>query len=320
MAHQQTSQPSTSTRDATPSRSSPAVHSAIQHRKDIIELLEDEEEENTVTPTPPAKPLKAGGKPRTKDSTNSPSTSSGPQTATSMAFGMFCIFNVVESLNLLGFNTFDKLETLLEVLLVNPAVVVQPLLLKLITFLKRFNDDDMTLVGMEYPNQESQLKFNLEEQSFEQISQIFKPLMNKSVYRDLIFSTGTVQSFLQYVRETPCVGNNRNTADSKNKYVKKIRKYETDSESAGSDIENDFLELFSNGKSKRSSSKTKIVQFLQLSTSDDRRKIETKGEVGRFIVRIEITDTKALKGVEPKNYWKRINKKVIFYCLQRKMH
>lgn len=153
MAHQQASQPSTTTRALTPSRSVTAVHSAIQHRKDIIDLLE--EFENCVTQptaTKKSQPSKVGGKAKTS-SNNSPSTNSGPQTTTSMAFGMFCKFNVVESLTLLGFNTFDKLETILEALIMNPVVVVQPLLWKLITYLKRFNDDVMALVGLEYPNQ-----------------------------------------------------------------------------------------------------------------------------------------------------------------------
>lgn len=159
----------------------------------------------------------------------------------------------------------------------------------------------------------------MEEQSFEQSSQIFEPLTNKTDYRDLTLPTETVQSFLQYVREHPSVGNNRKKMlIVKISMLKKIRKYEMVSESAGSDIKYDFLELLSNGENKRSISKTKIVQFQQLSTSDDRRKMETNGGVGQFVVKIDITDTTDLKGVEPKNFWKKINKTSYFLLPPKK--
>lgn len=80
----------------------------------------------------------------------------------------------------------------------------------------------------------------------------------------------------------------------------------------------EFLDLFTSEKKKKGFNKVKIQQFLTVSTDDEKRKIETSGEEGEYLIKIEVTDTRDLRGVDTGVYWKRVSKKAYFLLAPKK--
>lgn len=84
--------------------------------------------------------------------------------------------------------------------------------------------------------------------------------------------------------------------------------YESESDSE-SDSDK-FDKLFKGNKIKKGP--VKIKQMFQTQKKRMRRKLVTPGEEGRFMVKIELTDTKDLKRCQPNQYWTKVSTKAVF--------
>lgn len=234
-------------------------------------------------------------------STSSTATTTNVNPKPMEVFGMFCLFNIIESLNLLGFKAFDGLELLIEELCKDSTIMSDPLMIKLLTYLKKFLNEVFTTISLACLNQEGVLRFKIEEKTLDDLSDIFKPLMDKKEFTDPIFTSQTVQTFFTHVRRMD------ESSKNKKRKINEDRDLDTNVEH---DFDEDFSDLF--GGERRTNYKVKISQFLQINTSEDRKKIETTGEEGQYLIKIEMTDTKDLKTMDPKNYWKKCAKKAYF--------
>lgn len=83
---------------------------------------------------------------------------------------------------------------------------------------------------------------------------------------------------------------------------------------SGSDSESNDSDKFDQLFRVRSSKKTpiKVKQIFQTQKRRLRRKLSTPGEEGRYMIKIELTDTKDLKKVKPNQYWTQVSAKAVF--------
>lgn len=90
-----------------------------------------------------------------------------------------------------------------------------------------------------------------------------------------------------------------------------------DSDNDNEDSEDEFNKIFDSIKSdsneKKKDKKKKIAQSFTIVANDKQRILTTPGEWGSHLIKIEVTDTRDLKGVPKNDRWKKISQKAIFF-------
>lgn len=90
-----------------------------------------------------------------------------------------------------------------------------------------------------------------------------------------------------------------------------------DSDNNNEDSEDEFNKIFDSIKSdsseKKKDKKKKIAQSLIIAANDKQKILTTPGEWGSHLIKIEVTDTRDLKGVPKSDRWKKISQKAIFF-------
>jgi len=90
-----------------------------------------------------------------------------------------------------------------------------------------------------------------------------------------------------------------------------LSKFSKISNVSDSESDSEYESVFKTVK-KPTTSVQRFRQLFQTQNEKVRRKLVTPGEEGRFMVKIELTDTKDLKKLKPSQYWQKVKTKAVF--------
>lgn len=95
---------------------------------------------------------------------------------------------------------------------------------------------------------------------------------------------------------------------------KNIQNEEEDDEEDNEDDNDDVLKILAKSFSKKGKTNAAAVinQTITFRSDDMLRKCVTPGEIGKYLIKIEITDCKDLKGVPLNRHWTKVGKKAVF--------
>lgn len=87
-----------------------------------------------------------------------------------------------------------------------------------------------------------------------------------------------------------------------------------DEDSDCNDSDDEFSKIFDSitDDSKKKKEKKAISQIIQIVSNDKQKLLTTPGEWGSHLVKIEVTDTRDLKGIPKNDRWKKICQKAVF--------
>ena len=88
----------------------------------------------------------------------------------------------------------------------------------------------------------------------------------------------------------------------------------SDDDTDNMESEDEFSKIFESIKSDKEKEKDtneKIFQIISSVSNDKQKILTTPGEWGSHLIKIEITNTRDLKGVSRDDYWKKISQNVI---------
>lgn len=88
-----------------------------------------------------------------------------------------------------------------------------------------------------------------------------------------------------------------------------------DEDSDNNDSDDEFSKIFdsiTDDSKKKRKEKKAIPQVIQIFSNDKQKILTTPGEWGSHLVKIELTDTRDLKGVPKNDHWKKIGQKAVF--------
>lgn len=86
------------------------------------------------------------------------------------------------------------------------------------------------------------------------------------------------------------------------------------------EVDNEFDEIFKSVKVKKGNSNSTSLyeQSVLFNSHGDKKMLTTPGEKGAYLIKIEITDTKDLKGVEKNDRWQKAAYKAVFLLQSNK--
>jgi hypothetical protein len=276
---------------------------------------------------------------------NTPGTSVQDQ-STFKSLDAIGLLQIVQNLIALGLNSLELWNTVIPKLKAREEFSSNPELINLHLLLTRISQHLYSNLFKFFPNDLSQEKLpNLlakEIPSSDLIKKV-KPLLNKKSFVDRTFSmeasnllNNTVQDIISSLRVIDMFENDdvsvieensqkraRRLSEDKRPSKKPRMRSPSPSQSeasstsseisdsdSGSDLESDkFDKLF---KIKSSKSVPKIKQMFQTQNKKVKRKLTTPGEEGRYMIKIELTDTKDLKKCKMNQYWQKVNTKAVF--------
>lgn len=236
----------------------------------------------------------------------------------------FKLIELLETLYILGMDSLNKWELVINGIKTNDNVTENPYLLQISFILQELckcfshhiysNTTDL--------NQERIIISIDEAKSFNEILSILNPLLKKKSFKDKVFSSDIVQCFLRLVK-TILFGDKKRKLQCKKNNFKKCKRVKkscdvssnssssssTDTDLSGQE-EDEFAKLFQKSEKRQP---IIISQQFQYQTSDCRKKITTPGEQGTHLIKIEITDTKDLKKCKgEKFFWTKVSRKGYF--------
>lgn len=278
------------------------------------------------------------------------STKQAVEENASTKVGMVDLFQIIQNLLTLGLNSIGLWNEVLPKIKTDDRINSHPELLNLHLLLSQISQHLYAKVFEFFPNDLSQEKLpHLLEKKLpsKDIMKKIKPLLKKKNFIDKVFSSETSKMLYAAVEEilapinclaeTESIANEGEiTRDSSSRKapeteLKKSMKRkradrspsisvcsESESESShpesasdsDSDGSDDFDRLFKIKSVKKGP--LKIKQIFQTQRKGLRRKLSTPGEEGRFMVKIEVTDTKDLKKCSSSQYWTKVSTKTIF--------
>lgn len=255
------------------------------------------------------------------------------------------IREIIENLFYIGLSSFTMWEFAVAELKINSDIVSDPVLMQLycminqlyLVFSRSIHTSDLIL-------SQEKLPLLLEKQhTLDELLSYLKPEINKKVFKDKIFSLEYVQKLMAIVKkivikktalEQKPTENKRKklTKRSKKNLKKPKREVLNLSDSSSSDSSASNSSSNSSGSSSSSSSSSDddepagfealfkqskkrgsvISQKIQFNKHGKTKGFETPGEKGTHFIKMEITDMKDLKGIEPFNYWRHVQKKAQF--------
>lgn len=252
------------------------------------------------------------------------------------------LIHLLENLFVLGMTSLDKWEVGLNFMKTHPDVTSHPILLQIwFTLNQLFLTFSNHVYAHADPSCDKLPYFTSEDKSFEEITTILKPMLNKKPLKEKAYPYDIVQKVLNVFRSASLLPGTdsgkesgkvekkrKNNKNDSLKKQKKSRKHSiassssssdssstssySSSESEDSDSQDKFGKLFSQSKNKKTKNVV-IKQTLQYNDGQKRRKITTPGETGSHLIKIEITDTRDLKKCSSeKTYWQQVSKKGVF--------
>lgn len=108
-----------------------------------------------------------------------------------------------------------------------------------------------------------------------------------------------------------------NIAEKNNVHVVENEDSDDDDDDDISDADesgDEFSKIFDSIKTedKKKDRKKKISQIISIVSNDNQKILTTPGEWGSHLIKIEITDTRDLKGVPKDEHWKKVGQKAVF--------
>lgn len=265
--------------------------------------------------------------------------------------GAISLLQIVQNLITLGLNSIELWNVVIPKLKIHDQFS-QPELLNLQLLLVRIAQHLSTRLFDFFPYDLSQDKLpNILSKSIpsNEILKVLKPLLKKKSFCDKSFSSeasnilnSTVEEILASLKVSDFIPNEictqeeveiQSHSSSKrigDETVKKVSKKRarspspSSSSAASSDSEGTHCESDSDSNSEsdkfdklfkvKSLKKEpiKIRQSFQTQKKRLRRKLTTPGEEGRYMVKIELTDTKDLKKCKLNQYWTKVSTKAVF--------
>lgn len=255
--------------------------------------------------------------------------------AQSAGIGVVSLLQIIQNLVTLGLNTIELWTTVVPKLKTHPQLSSHPEHLNLHLLLGLISKHLATKIFDFFPNDLSQDKFPhimTEPISDQEILKAVKPLLKKKKFCDKSFSiecsntlNGAVEDILKSITEM-CETESMKYAKLTRKVHKSQKRKRSPSPSGSSssgsgsesstasdsDSDSDNSDKFDSLFKSSKKGPIKIKQVFQTQKKRLRRRLTTPGEEGRYMVKIELTDTKDLKNCSQNQYWTKVSAKAIF--------
>lgn len=252
---------------------------------------------------------------------------------------------VVENLILLGMTSLGMWDRVLTSMKTHTEIVMNTECVSLYFVLKQlYNALSSKIYADGDLSQEKLPLITNNELSYEEIMQILNPILKKKAHKDRTFSLTCVQKITNLARKIiqDILSPTSDKKRTKSKQTKNAKKAKKDTEDVSMDKEecsssystassvcsstassstdddssedDEFDKIFKkNTKKQRKTKSVVIKQLFQYRKPKSIQKIITPGEEGKYLIKIELTDTKDLKECsDPTSYWQKISKKAYF--------
>lgn len=125
----------------------------------------------------------------------------------------------------------------------------------------------------------------------------------------------TVYIFKDLIKKAKNINSNDNETDES-----KIDDDDDDDNSSSDEFNKSINSILNKNKNKIKKGKKHInfEQSFQLSVDGERKRLKTPVEEGLYMIEIKVTDTRDIENKKPDEWWKKINKKIIFLAQSSK--
>jgi len=256
------------------------------------------------------------------------------------ASGMYSVVMILQHLYTIGMVSYADWEQCVPELKSQASIKKDPAAMQLVFTLNSLHAIFGTHVfsHMSKNGDHSQGKhehYSILTKTFDEIRDVFKSVLNKKPYKDLLFHVNVVQKIGDCVdsllnpKDTSSTVESRKRKSKKSKKSKKSSKEsdlssissssssESDSSSGSEDDDDDdegFAGIFHTKRSKKLKNQpVDISQEFCYLRNGKRYKLKTPGEQGSHIIKLEVTKTKDIKNNTPIDlYWTKVSKRGVF--------